>query len=268
MSDWLAAVAVVVLHVALVVFAVALPLAGPDIIRWVSGVRAGENSLWEAIPPYNPPHDPMTWRVLATLRLAPKPKLPCGCRAEWREVFHIYDGGPDGTLEGVIGRWPDSEREYRDVREVSVDNRGVVVTTEHARVINHLECGRHWKDAPSFPPPTPVLPGAETEIYEHPPDSSSMRALPDGWTRLDRGLAEQAGQVTEYVHDEDWEAFVDVYDTDHDGNSYDPRKGDVIAVLKTGSPSAGLWEREENYGDDRNGAAKPLMEAFNEGEYE
>ncbi|AGM11235.1 hypothetical protein M197_gp71 [Haloarcula hispanica tailed virus 2] len=228
--------------------------------------RAWQDGWRPSLPPYAPPDTPDSWRVLAALRLAPKPRLPCGCRAAWEDVNFNHDAEPDGTLRETIGDFRGCTREWDDVRMVEVDNGGVWVKHRHTPVHTHHECGRSWAedlDDLYFTLETP-----EETRYDHPPDSSEMRALPDGWTRMNRGLAERAGQVSEYVYDVTWEAFVDVYDAAHDGNSYDPSKGTYCAVLLTGSPSSGLWERDEHYGDDRTGAAKPLMRSYNDGDYE
>lgn len=217
-----------------------------------------------SLPPYQPPSDTMFWRWLATVGLCPPPRLPCGCRASWIDIRYSHNADPDGTVTETIGEFSGCTREWKDIREVEVDNGGVVITTDHAPVHTHLGCGGSWKeDMGPFAIHEPTV-----ERYQRPPDSDTMRALPDGWTRMDRGLAERAGQVSEYVYDETWEAFVDVYDTTHDGNSYDPAQGEVCAVLLTGSPSSGLWERDEHYANGRTEAAKPLMRRYNDGEYE
>jgi len=260
-GDW----GLVVMVLAEVILIPLFVFGGPHALRFAREYRAGNRTLWDAIPPYAPPGAPGAWRWCAKLRLCPTARLPCGCRASWSDVNYIHDADPDGTVYETIGDFRGCTREWEDIREVAVDNGGVLIQTDHAPVHTHHECGGTWKEPMGGmrlgPEPT-------TERLPLPPDSDTMRALPDGWTRMDRGLAEKAGQVTEYVYDETWEAFVDVYDTTHDGNSYDPREGAVCAVLLTGSPSSGLWERDEHYADGRTEAAKPLMRRYNDGEYE
>lgn len=228
--------------------------------------RGAYHAGYLSVPPWPAPEDKESWQVLAALRLVPKPHFPCGCEVDWEDLSYHPRPDADGTVRTTIGEFTGARREWQDIRHVVADNAGVHVGYTDAPTHTCKSCGASWLELPGPSWRPEPLTGMEYTTYERPQDHTSMRGLPDGWTRLDRGLNDSAGQVTEYAHGDTWDAFVDVYETDHVGNTYDISKGRYVAILRVGSPDEGLWERDRNFAADQNAAAKPLMEQFNEEE--
>jgi Zn-finger nucleic acid-binding protein len=181
----------------------------------------------------------------------------------WSEVSYGTHPDEQGVVRSTIGAFPHGTYDLGEVITVTETQDTLEIAHESAEIHSCARCGGEWVGGGTIFP----LHKSNREV-EKPVKASQMRALPDGWTRIDRGLAPKAGQVSEYVLDDTWEAFVDIYETAHDGNGYDPDQGRYCAVLLTGSPERGLWERDTLYADDRTDCAKPLMRRFNRGEYE
>jgi len=221
-----------------------------------------------ALPPYKPPEMVAElWRVGAALHIYPDPALPCGCPASWQDVSIVSDRDPDGTVYSTIGAFSNADREYNQVRTVAEEGGGLKIREVGEQTHSCRICGGRWVEPAERPdslrPGRPVEPVAVPK----PTPSEKMRALPADWTRLDRVLNEEAGQVSEYVRDDTWEAFIEVFDASDPNNEYQPELGPVCAVLLTGDPDSGVWERDTEYGDSRTEAAKRLMRRYNDGAY-